>query len=123
MKKEKKFKRKTIEEEAIEQMTDEQKKVYYVTKISKVSNEEFGLFLGLVLCMIRMIPVQIIYGSFEENPILPFAAVYFMLKFLFNAYMRDVARDELAKLNQNELENNEISVEPTDIEKPKVKRK
>lgn len=74
-----------------------------------------------MLCALKMLAFDV-SSSYEES-LISYIAVFSTIVYCYNEYTKEIAREELAKLNQTELEDNEISVEPTDLEKPKVKRK
>lgn len=60
-------------------------------------------------------------SSYEES-LISYIAVFSTIVYCYNEYTKEIAREELAKLNQTEPVI-ELTVEPTDLEKPKVKRK
>ena len=89
------------------EITDEQKQIYYVTKISRLSSEEYklkaGEWVGLGISVINFFAQGIL-------PIWPFSpsmaatsaaiAIYCMIAQGINSKQQSEAYDELAKLNK-----------------------
>lgn len=89
------------------EITDEQKQIYYVTKISRLSSEEYklkaGKWVGLGISIINFFA----QGTVPTQPFSPSMAVtsaaialYCMIAQEINSKQQSEAYDELAKLNK-----------------------
>lgn len=90
-------------------MTDEQKKTYYVTKIAKLSSEEYkfitGEHISLWLTVINFL-LQETYSNWplllETYEISATFGIYCLIAYIINNKQQQKAYDELDKLNNED---------------------